>query len=416
MTGTIFVYEQWSENRPVLMGRLFAENLRGKETYSFEYDREWLALNAAGLCFLDPDLFLFQGRQYVPMGKQLFGIFSDSCPDRWGRLLIRRKETLLARQEGRKPRQLTEVDYLLGVHDEARLGALRFAVEKGGPFLSAESDMAAPPWVLLRDLEAASLAFEKEENMLNDQWLKILLAPGSSLGGARPKASVRAADGSLWIAKFPSAHDETDIGAWEQTVHKLARTCGLNVPESKLQRFSNAGSTFLVRRFDRAGNKRIHFASAMALLGKTDGAEASSYLELADFLKANGADPGADLPELWKRIVFSMTVSNTDDHLRNHGFLLTKTGWRLSPLFDVNPVPYGDMLSMNVSVNDARIDPDLALETASYFGLEAKKARAEVGRILSLVRRDWRTVASECGLNRAAISYMEPAFSLPDHS
>ena len=415
MAETIFVYEQWSGDSPVLMGRLFAESLRGKETCAFEYDREWLAGNAAGMSFLDPDLFLFQGRQYVPMGKQLFGIFSDSCPDRWGRLLMRRKEALLARQEGRKPRQLSEVDYLLGVHDEARLGALRFATEEGGPFLSAGSDMAAPPWVLLRDLEAASLAFEKEEDILNDQWLKILLAPGSSLGGARPKASVRAADGSLWIAKFPSARDETDTGAWEQTVHELARACGLNVPESKLQRFSDAGSTFLVKRFDRAGNKRIHFASAMALLGKTDGAEDAGYLELADFLKANGADPGADLPELWKRIVFSMAVSNTDDHLRNHGFLLTKTGWRLSPMFDVNPVPYGDTLSMNVSVNDARIDPGLALEISFYFGLEAEQARAEVSRILSLVRRDWRAVASACGLNRTAISYMEPAFSLPDH-
>ena len=415
MAETIFVYEQWSEGSPVLMGRLFAESLRGKETYAFEYDREWLAKNAAGLSFLDPDLFLFQGRQYVPLGKRLFGVFSDSCPDRWGRLLIRRKEAILARQEGRKPRQLTEADYLLGVHDEARMGALRFALEKDGPFLSAESDMAAPPWVLLRDLEAASLAFEKEEDILNDQWLKVLLAPGSSLGGARPKASVRAADGSLWIAKFPSAHDETDIGAWEQTVHELARTCGLNVPESRLQRFSDAGSTYLVRRFDRAGNKRVHFASAMALLGKTDGAESSGYLELADFLKAYGADPGADLPELWKRIVFSMAVSNTDDHLRNHGFLLGKTGWRLSPMYDVNPVPYGDTLSMTVAVNDARIDPDLALEISSYFGLEVKQARAEVSRILSLVRRDWRTVASEYGLNRAAISYMEPAFSLPDH-
>lgn len=413
MTRAIYVYEQFSADEPVYMGCLYAESLRGKETCSFEYNREWLE-HHAGTCMLDPDLMLFQGRQYVPMNKQLFGVFADSCPDRWGRLLMRRREAVVANKEDRKPKQLTETDYLLGVHDEARLGALRFAIEQGGPFLSADREMAAPPWVQLRDLEAASLAYEKEDNYLDNQWLKILLAPGSSLGGARPKASVRAADGSLWIAKFPSGHDETDIGAWEQTVHELARTCGLNVPESRLEKFSDAGSTFLVRRFDRSGTKRIHFASAMALLGKTDGTEEAGYLELVDFLMANGANPKADLAELWKRIVFSMAVSNTDDHLRNHGFLLTKTGWRLSPMFDVNPVPYGDTLSLNVSMDDARIDPSLALETANYFGLKADEADKEMKKIFSLVHRDWRTIASECGLTHAAIRSMEPAFRLSD--
>ena len=414
MTKYIYVYEQWTTGKPVYMGCLYAEWLRGKETCSFEYSREWLEENTwAGM--IDPDLALFGGRQYVPMNKQLFGIFSDSCPDRWGRLLMRRREAIIAHRENRKPKQLTETDYMLGVHDEARLGALRFTTEKGGPFLSADSEMAAPPWILLRDLEAASLAYEKEEDMLSDQWLRILLAPGSSLGGARPKASVRAADGSLWIAKFPSGHDETDIGAWEQTVHELARICGLTVPESKLERFSGAGSTFLVKRFDRDNIRRIHFASAMALLGRTDGDEGASYLDLADFLMSNGADPKTDLAELWKRIVFSMAVSNTDDHMRNHGFLLTKTGWRLSPMFDVNPVPYGNMLSMNVSMDDARLDPDLALEAAHYFGLGSDEAGAEIKRIFSLVHRDWRAIASECGLNHTAIRYMEPAFSLADN-
>lgn len=413
MTRTIHVYEQWSGDGPVHMGCLYADSLRGKETCSFEYSREWLDHHAAP-CMLDPDLALFQGRQYVPMDKQLFGIFSDSCPDRWGRLLMRRREAILAHREDRKPRQLTETDYLLGVHDEARLGALRFATEKDGPFLSADSEMAAPPWVYLRELEAASRAYEKEEDTLDDRWLKILLAPGSSLGGARPKASVRAADGSLWIAKFPSRHDETDTGAWEQTVHELARTCGLTVPESRLERFSEAGSTFLVRRFDRRGTDRIHFASAMALLGRTDGSEGAGYLELADFLTAHGADPQTDLAELWKRIVFSMAVSNTDDHLRNHGFLLTKTGWRLSPMFDVNPVPYGDTLSMNVIADDARIDPEVALEAARFFGLKTDEAKEELQRIFSLVRRDWRAAASECGLSRPAIRSMEPAFRLAE--
>lgn len=410
---TIYVYEQWSAGTPLQMGCLYAEALRGKETCSFEYNREWLK-GHTGICLLDPDLGLFEGRQYTPMNKQLFGVFSDSCPDRWGRLLMRRREAVLAHRENRKPRQLTETDYLLGVHDEARMGAIRFATEKGGPFLSAEDEMAAPPWVMLRDLEAASLAFEKEENALDDRWLKMLLAPGSSLGGARPKATVKAADGSLWIAKFPSGKDETDSGAWEKTVHELARSCGLRVPEARLERFSAAGSTFLSRRFDRQGNKRIHFASAMALLGKTDGMSGgeSGYLEIAAFIRANGARPKEDLQELWKRILFSMAVSNTDDHLRNHGFLLTPEGWRLSPMFDVNPVPYGDTLSMSVIGDDARIDLSLALSAAPHFGLNTEEAKAEAKKMLERIRRDWRATAQENGLSRAAIQSMEPAFSL----
>ena len=410
---TIYVYEQWSAGTPLQMGCLYAETLRGKETCSFEYNREWLK-DHTGICLLDPDLGLFEGRQYTPMNKQLFGVFSDSCPDRWGRLLMRRREAVLAHRENRKPRQLTETDYLLGVHDEARMGAIRFATEKGGPFLSAEDEMAAPPWVMLRDLEAASLAFEKEENALDDRWLKMLLAPGSSLGGARPKATVKAADGSLWIAKFPSGIDETDSGAWEKTVHELARSCGLRVPEARLERFSAAGSTFLSRRFDRQGNKRIHFASAMALLGKTDGMSGgeSGYLEIAAFIRANGARPKEDLQELWKRILFSMAVSNTDDHLRNHGFLLTPEGWRLSPMFDVNPVPYGDTLSMSVIGDDARIDLGLALSAAPHFGLNTEEAKTEAKKMLERIRRDWRVTAMENGLNRAAIQNMEPAFSL----
>ena len=412
---TIFVYEQWTAGIPVNMGRLYAENLRGKEVCSFEYNRAWLSENAY-TCQLDPDLALFSGRQYVPMSKQLFGLFSDSCPDRWGRLLMRRREAVLAHRESRKPRQLTETDYLLGVHDEARIGALRFSTEEGGPFLSADSEMAAPPWLMLRDLEAASRSFEADGDALNDRWLKMLLAPGSSLGGARPKATVRASDGSLWIAKFPSCRDETDIGAWEKTVHELARICGLDVPEARLEHFSETGSTFLVKRFDRKGDKRIHFASAMALLGKTDGvsAEGAGYLELVELIKANGSAPREDLAELWKRILFSMAVSNTDDHLRNHGFLLTPEGWRLSPMFDVNPVPYGDTLSMCVTGNDARIDLNNAMRAAPFFGLSTAGAKAEAERMLTLIRRDWQTIASENGLSRNAIRLMAPAFSLCD--
>ena len=408
---TIYTYECWSSDQPSFMGCLFVDQLRGKESCSFEYDEQWLKTHS-GQYFLDPDLELYRGRQYAPMDKKLFGIFADSCPDRWGRLLMRRREAILAARENRKPKQLSETDYLLGVHDEARMGALRFSLHMGGPFLSCDSDMAAPPWVTLRDLEAASLAFEQDQDTLNDRWLRQLLAPGSSLGGARPKATVRASDGTLWIAKFPSRQDEQDIGAWEQVAHELAKACGLNVPDSKLERYSETGSTYLVKRFDRIGMRRIHFSSAMSLLGQTDGASDSSYLDLADFITKAGASPREDLAELWKRIVFSMAVSNTDDHLRNHGFLLTEKGWRLSPMYDVNPVPYGEMLSLNVSMDDSRIDLELAFEVASFFGLTRTAAESEALKVLTTIRKQWRYISNACGLSREAQNKMAQAFAL----
>lgn len=411
---TIFVYENWRSAVPTLLGRLRFGISRGQEHVSFEYDAEWLRTEK-GSFSLDPDLALYRGRQYVPLDKRMFGIFADSCPDRWGRMLMKRREAIRARKEERKPRRLQESDFLLGVYDESRMGALRFSLEEGGRFLSCDRDFATPPWTSLRTLENASLAFENDESGLEEKWLKELLAPGSSLGGARPKASVLAADGSLWIAKFPSRHDEYNSGAWEKTVHDLAGLCGLNVPEARLETFSKAGSTFLVKRFDRNGGRRIHFASAMTLLGKTDGAssaDGTSYLDLASFIRANGAQPNQDLKELWKRIVFSMAVSNTDDHLRNHGFLLTDTGWKLAPLFDVNPVPFGDSLSLNVNEYDGTIDPELAVETAEYFGLSRQEAEKEAADICRIVAENWMAAARSCGLSRSSMEYMRPAFSL----
>ncbi|MDM8202031.1 type II toxin-antitoxin system HipA family toxin [Allofournierella massiliensis] len=411
---TIFVYENWSGIEPTLLGKLRCGFIRGQETFSFEYDVNWLSSHDSSFS-LDPDLQLYRGRQFVPLEKRLFGLFSDSCPDRWGRMLMQRREAINARKEDRKPRKLTECDYLLGVYDEARMGALRFSLEEGGEFLSNDQALATPPWIHLRTLENASVAYENDESGLNEKWLRQLLAPGSSLGGARPKATVQAPDGALWIAKFPSKHDEYNSGAWEKVVHDLARLCGLNVPESKLETFSKSGSTFLVKRFDRNGQQRIHFASAMTLLGKTDGASAadgSSYLDLATFIRSSGASPAEDLAELWSRIVFSMAVSNTDDHLRNHGFILTSTGWRLSPLYDVNPVPTGDQLSLNVNEYENSIDFSLTLEVSEYFGLNSQIAEEKVDRIRHIVSENWENLAVQYGLSRSAIEYMRPAFSL----
>ncbi len=407
----IYVYMD-TEVEPRLMGRLYFANDRGRGISSFEYADSWLA-DVNNTTALDPDLALFAGRQYVSGAKANFGIFADSAPDRWGRLLMNRRETIAARKENRKPRRLSDMDYLLGVYDESRMGALRFSLSEGGPFLANDSELAAPPWTSLRKLETAALAFEKDENGVAEKWLKQLLAPGSSLGGARPKANVMDIDGNLWIAKFPSKHDTYDSGKWEMVIHDLAEVCGLNVPEARLEKFSDTGSTFLVKRFDRDGNKRIHFASAMTLLGKTDGqSDATSYLDLAAFIKANGSSPKEDLLELWRRVVFSMAVSNTDDHLRNHGFILDKKGWRLSPMYDVNPNIYGDSLSLNVSEQDSTIDLQLAIDTAAYYGISKKTAQAEAANIVNLVNENWKKFAKKRGLNRGAMEHMSPAFSL----
>ena len=408
---TIFVYDDFSMQNPTLMGILYVNSLKGGESYSFEYDREWLKKTSLKIT-LDPELMPYSGRQY-PFGKAIFGLFSDSSPDRWGRVLMNKRERILAEKEGRKPAKLYDSDYLLGVYDETRLGGIRFKTEPNGVFLSDDKETAAPPWTSLRTLEEASRNFENDDTALSEKWLNQLIRPGSSLGGARPKATVIDPKEQLWIAKFPSRNDENDSGAWEMVTHDLAEICGLHVPEAKLEKFSKLGSTYLVKRFDRILNKRVHFASAMTLLGKTDGAsaaEGTSYLDIAAFIKSYGAQPKRDLIELWKRIVFNMAVSNTDDHLRNHAFIFTENGWRLSPLYDVNPVPYGDELSLNVDEADNSINIDLAIETAVRFGLSRTDATNDAKDILVIVRENWEKLATAYGLSRRLIEEMRPAF------
>ena len=409
---TIYVYDDFSFEKPELIGTLYVNVVKGSETYSFAYDDQWLKKTNLSV-YLDPELMPYTGRQY-PSGKSIFGLFADSSPDRWGRVLMNKRERILAEKEGRKPAKLYDSDYLLGVYDETRMGGLRFKSNPDGAFLSDDKTTAAPPWATLRSLEEASRNFENDETGLAEKWLQQLIKPGSSLGGARPKATVVDPKKQLWIAKFPSKNDENDTGAWEMVAHDLAGLCGLTVPEAKLEKFSALGSTYLVKRFDRIGNKRVHFASAMTLLGKTDGASAadgSSYLDIAAFIKANGAKPKADLIELWKRIVFNMAITNTDDHLRNHAFILTPTGWVLSPLFDVNPVPYGDELSLNVNEDDNRIDIELAVQTAVLFGIGKSDAQAYAAQLLETVRENWNKIAAKYGLSRREIEEMKPAFS-----
>lgn len=408
----IYVYDDFSFQEPILLGMLFVDVLRGQETYSFEYDETWLNKTNCKIN-LDPDLMLYPGRQF-PSDNQMFGVFSDASPDRWGRTLMNRRERLIANKENRKPNKLYDSDYLMGVYDETRMGGLRFKFDVDGPFLSNDSDSSVPPWTTLRTLEEASRNYEKDETE-NTKWINQLIKLGSSLGGARPKANVIDTKGQLWIAKFPSRKDENDIGAWEKVVHDLASFCLLNVPESKLEKYSDLGSTFLVKRFDRTDGKRIHFSSAMTMLGKKDGAssqDGSSYLDIAEFIKNYGSNPQKDLLELWKRIVFNMAVSNTDDHLRNHAFILNEDGWSLSPLFDVNPVSYGNELSLNVNENSNEINIDLAIDSAKYYGISKEIAELEAKNILNIVKNNWESLAIKYGLTRKQIQNMKQAFSL----
>lgn len=406
----IYVFADFLHFENELIGTIFVSQVRGKEFYSFEYNQKWLEKQNM---MLDPDLQLYKGRQYINDDKNILGVFADSCPDRWGRRLMKRREELRARKADEKPKKLLESDFLLGVYDKARMGGLRFKTDLNGDFLSNEKEFATPPWTSLRELEQASNSFENDDSGLEEKWLRQLLAPGSSLGGARPKATVMAPDGSLWIAKFPSKHDEFNSGAWEMAVHELASMCGLNVPEARAEKFSGLGTTFLVKRFDRIGEKRVHFSSAMTMLGKSDGAGAadgSSYLEIVSFLRANGAKPKSDLEELWKRIVFSMAVSNTDDHFRNHGFVLNDEGWELSPLYDVNPDIYENYLSLNVDLDNSEIDFELAISAAKYYGIDGKKAQHLVENIKNTVRDNWQKSAGKYGISRGEIERMKPAF------
>jgi serine/threonine-protein kinase HipA len=408
------VYADWvGQKGPTLIGILHSTRAKGKEIFSFEYDKVWLKNGTAQN--LDPDLQFYSGPQYLNEGKSNFGIFLDSSPDRWGRILMDRREGLTARLEERKPITLFETDYLLGVYDGHRMGALRFKEATDGPFLNNNREMASPPWTSIKELEQASLQLEGEEGTDEQRlrWINMLMAPGSSLGGARPKASVLDGKGQLWVAKFPSTKDGHNIGAWEKVVHDLAKEAGLNVPETKAAMFYSKQHTFLSKRFDRTDKgERIHFASAMTLLGHTDGTDHQagvSYLDLAEFIIKNGADVSNDLEELWRRVVFYICVSNTDDHLRNHGFLLTDKGWVLSPTYDINPVEKGSGLSLNISDKDNALDLGLALEVAPYFRVEEKRAKEIIGIIKKSVRK-WAELAEKLKISKGERDLMESAF------
>ena len=411
----ILVYADWEGmGGPLLMGNLMSKHIRTKEVFSFEYNQEWL--ESAHAAVIDPNLQLFGGAQYMSEDKPNFGVFLDSSPDRWGRVLMKRRSAIIARQQKEKTPTLYESDFLLGVFDAHRMGALRFKSSADGEFLGNEYSMAAPPFTSIRELEQASLRLEASDETEDQEalkWINLLLAPGASLGGARPKASVKDPEGHLMIAKFPSVNDERDTGAWEKVAMEIASMSGIQVTHYEVRRFSSKQHTFLSRRFDRTPNgDRIHFASAMTLLGYTDGTDfhdGASYLEIAEFIIRNGSQAGKDLEELWRRIVFSICIKNTDDHLRNHGFLLSGQGWQLSPLYDANPFPQGTGLTLNISEDDNSLDLDLARSIAPMLRVSVADVDNIIKQTLQAVSR-WRAIAEKLGIARNEIETMEPAF------
>ena len=394
---------------PTLVGRLRVRVRGGNESASFDYDPDWL--NHPRCFALEPALALGPGPFHTR--RALFGSIGDSAPDRWGRVLLRRDEVRRAQREGRAPRTLFESDFLLRVDDELRTGALRFSTQHDGPFLAEPGTRRIPPLVDLGRLLAASMRVTRQEE--GDDDLRLLLGPGTALGGARPKAAVRDTDGGLAIAKFPHAADQYDVVLWEGVALSLARRAGIEVPDGRLEQVAGQ-RVLIVRRFDRAGVRRVPFLSAMSMLGADD-REPRSYLEIADALRRHGAAAKPGLAELWRRVAFSILVSNTDDHLRNHGFLYDDgEGWRLSPAYDLNPTPTQirpRVLRTHIDEYDGTASLERALATAEYYGLDLERARriaAEAGRAVS----GWRVEARSLGASSRDIARMESAFEHED--
>lgn len=413
MSRIIFVFADWFEEDPVLVGRLFADLVRGKEHYSFAYEDDWLLRKDHACLNIDPDLGMYPGPQHS-VDEQNFRVFLDSCPDRWGRLLMQRREAVLARQEQRIARSLQESDYLLGVSDETRMGALRFKTDPDGPFLSDNRRLATPPMTSLRELARAVNEIELNNHPEDPEyakWLSVLIAPGSSLGGARPKASVADETGALWIAKFPSGYDDRDNAAWEYLAYLLAREAGIAMSECRLDQYQSPFRTFLTKRFDRVGGQRIHFSSAMTQLKYHDGEVGASYLELAEFLTNQGSRTAEDLAQLWRRIIFNIAISNVDDHLRNHGFLHDGQGWRLSPAYDLNPTPMATGLSLNIDDKSNELSYDLAFDVAEFFRLTESRAENIFLEVLSAVGA-WRAVADGLRIPRSEQESMKSAFRI----
>ena len=394
-----------------LVGRLWCHSRKGRESASFEYDQVWL--DHPERFALEPALILTSGAFHTLADQSLFGAIGDSAPDRWGRVLMRRAEAAHAKELDKPARTLSEMDFLLGVNDEVRQGALRFSKKIDGPFLSPKSKKTIPILVDLPRLLSATERFLDNEENAED--LRILLAPGSSLGGARPKASIRDSNGDLSIAKFPHRDDEFDVVVWEAVALALAKESGIRIPKWRLDMVLNK-PVLIVSRFDREDQVRIPFLSAMSMLGAKDN-EAHSYLEIVDAIRQNGAMPEIDMAELWRRIVFNVLISNTDDHLRNHGFIYVRErGWVLSPIYDVNPTPLEikpRILTTAIDLYDTTASIDLALSVINDFRLSKNDAKSIIKEVVHGVSQ-WKEVAKKFGLGKREINRMASAFEHED--
>lgn len=395
---------------PIQLGSLRQISGPSGAVIAFAYDPDWLA--RPGAFVIDPSHGLYPGDQYPRRGEEISPIFTDSAPDRWGRTLLDRREALEARQEGRSRRGLGEWEYLLGVADVSRMGALRFRRDSGRYL--ADVTPSIPPVARLRELEAAARELERPTRNLSSEaeQLALLLAPGGSLGGARPKASYFASDGHLWLAKFPSRHDNRDMAGCEWVLNELAARAGIEVPAHSLLTLGSEYQTFAARRFDREGDARRLYASAMTMLSRHD-REASSYLEIALAVAdlSPAGEVGAQLQQLFRRVVFNVLTQHRDDHLRNHGFLRSATGWRLAPAFDLNPMP--EMSEHELAIDESVHvgDIDLVIETASFYRLSEGDALGVVSQVRDALG-SWRLLASAVHLGANEMEVLAEAIAV----
>jgi serine/threonine-protein kinase HipA len=407
--NTLYVYADfdWLPS-PELIGELNYESLRGSDSYGFKFENAWLR-NHGGL-FLSDDINNYPGMQYTQPGRDIFGCFADALPDRWGRTLLNRREQLLAKDENRPVRRLSSFDYLTGIDDFSRMGGFRFKETQDGNFINESKSLRIPPLTNLRELIAASHEIElsEEENLLPDmKWIAQLVQPGSSLGGARPKASVVDEKKSLYVAKFPSRKDDYDVGLWEHFAHQLAEKAGINAAKTRVIATGDKHHTLLSKRFDRTdGGRRIHFASAMTLLGLTDGDNATNgygYLDIVDFIVQHCCDVEANLQELFRRVAFNICIGNTDDHFRNHGFLLTARGWTLSPAYDMNPTLNNHQSLMITSTTNSS-DLGLLLDACGEYMLTRTTAERIINEVKTAMAT-WRSHATKLGIAQREIDY-----------
>lgn len=395
------------------VGELSYESLRGSDSYGFKFSDRWLKRH--GDIFLSDDLNNYPGQQYTQPDLDLFGCFADALPDRWGRILLLRREQILAAEEHRHVRRLSSFDCLTGIDDYSRMGGFRFKETPDGEFINMNESLRIPPLTDMRVLVAASEEIERseEQNRLPDKrWIAQLVQPGSSLGGARPKASVIDTDGRLCVTKFPSRKDDYDVGLWEHFSHLLAAEAGINAAATKVIPANDKYHALLSRRFDRTDdNRRIHFASAMTLLGLADGDSAATghgYLDIVDFIVRGCTQVEANLQELFRRVAFNICIGNSDDHFRNHGFLLTAKGWTLAPAYDLNPT-LNEYQSLLISPSSNKADLSILLEACEEYMLTAKVAEQLIAEVTAAVR-DWRIIAQRIGIAKQELDMFEDRF------